>query len=36
MADTEIDWIARSGKKAKGKRPKYFSASESLTHNYVI
>jgi hypothetical protein len=28
MADTEIDWIARSGKKAKGKRPKYFSAPE--------
>lgn len=28
MIDPEIDWIARSGKKAKGKRPEYFSAPE--------
>ncbi len=29
MTHTAIDWISRSGKKAKGKRPKYFAAPES-------
>lgn len=28
MVDTEMDWIARSGRKAKGKRPQYFNAPE--------
>jgi polyhydroxyalkanoate synthesis regulator phasin len=29
MTDDPIDWISRSGKKAKGKRPHYFAAPES-------
>lgn len=29
MVDDEMDWISRSGKKAKGKRPSYFDAPEN-------
>ena len=29
MDNSDFDWIARAGKKAKGKRPQYFDAPEN-------